>query len=104
MLVRTFSSPAAAMRAATEPCGWRTRRERIFVSSKYDHPAISDFHRLGGQRLDPREVLVQRFQFGKYRQQRRAGDWLDHESRTLFSQDCLTTTPPPARAEWEGLV
>jgi hypothetical protein len=30
----------------------------MLVSSRYDRAAISEFDRLGGQRLDPREVLV----------------------------------------------
>src|SRR6056297_332089 len=44
MLVQTLSSPAAAIRVATAPCGLRTRSESMLVSSKYANRPLTAPH------------------------------------------------------------
>ena len=63
----------------------------MLVSSRYDRAAMSEVHGLGGQRLDPREVLVERFQRRKYGEQRRPGDWLHDEPTAFLSHNGFVT-------------
>src|SRR6266487_2267824 len=65
---------------------------------------MSEVDWLGGEWLDPREVLVERFQRRKDGEQRWPGDWFHHEPTAFLSQNGLVTRQLQVARNAECLV
>src|SRR5262249_25066956 len=103
MLVSTLSSPTAAMRAATGPCGCRTRCERMLVSSKYS-PGMLEVDRFGRSTSDPWKILTERLQRSEDRQQRWSRDRFNDETPAFLPQDGFAARQLQIARNPDGLV